>query len=220
MLQCAPKTLLAATLLVTPLLAQMGGHSGLTMRHPSFGRRSPDRPGFYLGAPFWYDDYPSQPAQPPVFVIQTQPETSRKAASGFEEPKPVAPLMIEWQGDRYVRRTADANTTSSARQPDYAAEPSAPSSPARSRGAAAPIAPPAEPPPATFVFRDGHREQSSDYSIIAGVIYSRGNYWTSGSWSHKILIADLDVPATLEANREHGVPFRLPGAPNEVITRP
>ena len=75
-------------------------------------------------------------------------------------------------------------------------------------------------PPATFVFRDGHREQSDDYSSISGVIYTRADYWTSGSWSKQIPLAQLDLPATFRVNQEQGVPFRLPNAPNEVITRP
>jgi hypothetical protein len=220
--QYALKTLLAAAVLVTPLMAQRGGRSGLPMLSPtsrpfapSFSHQSSYRPGFYLGTPFLPDDYSSY-AQP-VFILQTQPEASQKPAPAFDEPKPAPPLMIELQGDHYVRRTADA-TTASARQPDYAG-PSTSSSPARLHSAP-PTSSVTEPPPAIFVFRDGHREESSDYSIISGVIYSRGNYWTTGSWSRKIQIADLNVPATLEANREHGVPFRLPSAPNEVETRP
>lgn len=222
MSQFALKTLLAAAVLVTPLAAQMRGHGGAAHsfatsfdRHPSY--RPSYRPGFYLGSPFWPDDYSPQYAEPPVFVIQTQPEMSPRPASAFEEHSPAAPLMIEWQGDRYVRYTAD-NNTSTAGQPDYAETASLSPQPRPRVATPAPV--PTEPPPAIFVFRDGHREESSDYSIISGVIYSRGNYWTTGSWSRKIQIADLDVPATLQANRDHGVPFRLPGAPNEVITRP
>ncbi len=75
-------------------------------------------------------------------------------------------------------------------------------------------------PPATFVFRDGHREQSSDYFIASGVIHTRSDYWATGSWSKEIPLAHLDLPATFQANQEQGVPFRIPTAPNEVITRP
>ena len=55
---------------------------------------------------------------------------------------------------------------------------------------------------------------------ISGVIYARGDYWTNGSWSKQIPVSQLDLPATFKANQERGVTFRLPAAPNEVITRP
>jgi hypothetical protein len=218
------KALLVTVALVAPLAAQRGGHGGFQPRATpsrafasSFGRRSPYGAGFYLGAPFWLDDYSPQYPQTPVIVIPQQADAPSRAFSTSEEPKPAAPLMIEWDGDQYVRRSSDGVTTASVR-PSDSIKPSA--APPLHAGLAAPTAPGPEPPPAIFVFRDGHREESSDYSIISGIIYSSGNYWTTGSWSRKIPISDLDVPATLAANREHGVPFRLPSAPNEIITRP
>lgn len=136
-----------------------------------------------------------------------------------EEPKPAAPLLIELQGDRYVRRTDHAEgANAAAAQRDYVAEakPGAGTVP-RSGSATQPHV---ELPPTLFVFRDGHREESSDYSIVTGVIYARSQYWTSGSWTKQIPLSQLDVPATLKANQERGVAFRLPNAPNEVVTRP
>ena len=77
-----------------------------------------------------------------------------------------------------------------------------------------------EVPPAILVFRDGHTEDVSSYSIIDGAIYTRADYWTEGTWSRKIEIADLDVPATLKQNQQRGVKFELPSGPNEVMIRP
>jgi hypothetical protein len=51
-------------------------------------------------------------------------------------------------------------------------------------------------------------------------MYSKADYWTSGSWTKKIQIADLDVPATMRINQERGVKFALPTSPNEVVMRP
>jgi len=45
------------------------------------------------------------------------------------------------------------------------------------------------------------------------------DYWTSGSWTKKIQIVDLDLPATLKLNHERGVKFALPVAPYEVVMR-
>jgi hypothetical protein len=77
-----------------------------------------------------------------------------------------------------------------------------------------------EPPPTAFIFRDGHREESDNYSIISGVIYARGDYWTTGQWSRQIKLTQLDLPATVKANQQQGITFRVPAAPNEVVTRP
>jgi len=75
-------------------------------------------------------------------------------------------------------------------------------------------------PPAVLVFHDGRREEVSEYSIISGTIYSKADYWTTGSWTRKIQIADLDVPTTLKVNQERGVKFILPASPNQIVIRP
>jgi len=174
----------------------------------------------YLGSPFWGDDYyPRDGVTPSVIVIQ-QPAPPASPAKSIEEPKPAEPLLIEWQGDHYVRRSGGSSSLTVAGAPEQSTSKKA--SVIQSAHFSAPATPltRAESAPATFVFRDGHQEQSSDYTIASGMIYARGGYWTSGSWTKKIPIAQLDIPATLRANADKGVPFRLPGAPNEVITRP
>jgi hypothetical protein len=179
-------------------------HSGL--RHPNrFG-------SLYLGSPLWWDDgfnYGSSP----VVIAQPDPRANAPQPSMHWEdaPKSQAPLLIELQGDRYVR-ISESNSTQT------------PSSTVESRSASNAnnelIARGTSEPPTLFIFRDGHHEESSNYSIVAGTIYASNDYWTNGSWSRKILIADLDVPATMQANQQRGVRFVLPTAPNEVVTRP
>ena len=51
-------------------------------------------------------------------------------------------------------------------------------------------------------------------------MYATSDYWSSGTWSKKIQLADLDVPSTVKLNQERGVKFKLPTSPNEVIIRP
>jgi len=60
----------------------------------------------------------------------------------------------------------------------------------------------------------------TDYAIVAGVIYARGDYWQNGYWTKQIRLSLLNIPATIQANQEQGVKFVLPSAPNEVVTRP
>jgi hypothetical protein len=79
---------------------------------------------------------------------------------------------------------------------------------------------PQETPPAVLVFRDGHKEEVSKYTIIGPTMYTSADYWSSGTWSRKIQLADLDVPSTLKLNQERGVRFRLPTSPSEVVIRP
>lgn len=224
----AVSAFLAAVIMVMPMSAQRGHAPAGSMARSvrSFGGRADQHTAFpravYLGTPYWMDDgYAPNPQTPSVIVIQTPPVATASSAKPSEETKPVTPLMIEWQGDRYVRREANS-AGARTNQSDYVAESKTQPGQKHSSSAIPPpitTSTPAEPPPATFVFRDGHREQSSDYSIISGVIYARGDYWTNGSWVKQIPVSQLDLPATFTANQEQGVTFRLPAAPNEVVTR-
>ena len=185
-------------------------------------RRLGDRGAILLGYPDFYSDsdyYDSgEGSQPQVIVIQ--------GSAPAPPPAPPAPresLLIEWQGDHFVRSTASARASESAElAPDYAKKSSAPESvtgrsvPGQKNAAQ----PPRELPPAVLVFRDGRQEEVSEYTIMSGTIYSKADYWTTGSWTRAIQIADLDLPATLKLNQQRGLNFVLPASSNEVIVRP
>jgi hypothetical protein len=230
MLKRVVNALMAAAVLVSPVVAQRGHAPGVAMSRSatSVGLRDNQHGAFpgsvFLGSPFWWDGASQNYSQTPsVIVVQPATVSATNLAKPAEDAKPIIPLMIEWQGDRYVRRSEAGTTGTRDSQPDYIAETKAHAAEKHATTEAQPRAiasPPADLQPATFVFRDGHREQSSDYSIISGVIYARGDYWTSGNWSRQIPVSQLDLPATFKANHDNGVPFRLPGAPNEVVTRP
>jgi hypothetical protein len=201
-----------------------GGFAG------GFGRFRQEHPGerraIFLSYPSFYPDadYDSgEASQPQVIVVQ--------ASAPAPPPAPPAPresLLIEWQGDHFVRSTASAKAPDGAQiAPDYSersasllsstGRPStAPSSPKQKNA----VQPPRTLPPAVLIFHDGRREEVSEYTIMSGTIYSKADYWTTGSWTRKIQIADLDVPATLKLNQEHGLNFVLPASPNEVVVRP
>jgi hypothetical protein len=157
-------------------------------------------------------------AQPQVIVVQ----------GSVPAPPPVPPapresLLIEWQGDRFVRSTTSDKASGGAQVASDYAENSATASPTTERsvpGQKSIAQPPRELPPAVLVFHDGRKEEVSEYTIMSGVIYSKADYWTTGSWTRKIQIADLDVPATYKVNQERGVKFFLPASSNEVVTRP
>ena len=222
--------LLAVAVFTSPLKAQMrsmrataappppaanpsSGRSGVTFNfgHSRFTHRFGPRTIFF-GAPYFYpdyDDYISEPVEPPppqVVVVQSAPAATQVPAAAPE------PLLLEWQGDHWVRVTSYGQPAPAV----SSQESNRRSAPARSSAAQ----PPPELPPAVLVFRDGRKEEVSSYTIVSGTMYTKADYWTSGFWTKKIQIADLDLPATFKLNQERGVNFALPAGPHEVVIRP
>jgi hypothetical protein len=166
---------------------------------------------------------PSAPAAPSALNLM---EALSALGKVQEQPQPPAapsqPLLIELQGDRYVR----LNSGDASESPQDSREPirviaSESAGKQRSTQSAVPRNSAArELPAAVLIYRDGHREEVRDYSIVAGVIYARGDYYTDGYWNKKIELTSLNLPETLKSNELRGVPFILPNAPNEVVTRP
>ena len=194
----------------------VGGSTRFHQGHPSEHRST------LLAYPYFYSnsDYDSGEASQPPQVVVVQ------ASAPAPPPAPPAPresLLIEWQGDHFVRSITSAKASAGAQiAPDYAEKSVAPWSMA---GRSVPgqknaVQPPRELPPAVLVFHDGRKEEVSEYTIMNGTIYSKADYWTTGSWTRKIQIADLDVPATLKINQERGLKFVLPASSNEIVTRP
>jgi len=179
--------------------------------------RSAIASGYFLAdTPFFYDDYPFEPAMPepsPPQVILVQ----APAAADTPPPAKAAPLLIELQGNRYVRYRGGAQST----QPDVdLREVSALAAPSLQTLTPPHLAPP-DLPPAVLVYRDGHREEVADYAIVGRVIYAYGANNSQPAYGMRsIEVCVLDVPATIAANRENGVNFILPAGPNEVVTRP
>jgi len=139
------------------------------------------------------------------------------AASVEPQSATIEPLLIELQGDRYVR-ISDASSQRAGGVGGYAEAGTPKSSSAAARASAGGGI--TAFPPAVLVYRDGRSEQVTDYAIVDGVIYARGDYWQSGYWTKPIHLSALDIPATIQANQEQGVKFVLPSGPNEVVTRP
>ena len=179
---------------------------------------------------FWPAIYQPQP-QPSVVVVQSPPPVVVVVERDPDDNRDRRePLVLEWKGDKYVRvsgeeksdeegtaedadRTSDrkpAKKTSRkvARRP---AEPLADSASQRDRAAEP------EAPATVLVFLDGRRKDVKNYAIVAEFFYD-----LSDRLPKKILLADLNLDATIAANEERGIDFRLPTAssPNQVMTRP
>jgi hypothetical protein len=175
---------------------------------------------FYYGDPYFYSDYsdyseyPTPPGSPQIILVQPAPPAVAQPEAKVE------PLMIELQGDRYVRIGGASSQDESAPVSGSQAAASPKTTPVVTSAQTSPTHPAAPLPPALLIYRDGHSEQVPDYAIAGGVIYARGDYWQQGYWTKSIQLSALNIPATIQANQEKGVNFVLPSAPNEVVTRP
>ena len=176
-------------------------------RHPGFGR------AFYYGDPYLFADYPTDSGSslPPPQILFVQPAPP----APVQPEAKVEPLLIELQGDHYVRIGGVSSQHENAVPPDD----SSAATPQVSH-VATKIQAPLPLLPATLIYRDGHSEQVRDYAIFGGIIYARGDYWQNGYWTKPIQLSALNIPATLQTNLEQGVKFVLPSGPNEVVTRP
>ncbi len=58
--------------------------------------------------------------------------------------------------------------------------------------------------PTVLVFRNGHQQEVNSYAIMGDSLY------VFDQGRKKIALADLDIPATVKANDDRGVEFRMP----------
>ena len=65
-------------------------------------------------------------------------------------------------------------------------------------------------PAIVLVYKDGHHQDVSGYAITGEVLYDLGQ-----GRAKKILLADLDLPATIKLNDQLGNDFRLPSRPQQ-----
>ncbi len=129
--------------------------------------------------------------------------------------------MIELQGGRYVRISGEDTSTAEMKQIGPTIPVHAPISPRPGKHSITVThSPAAQQLPTILLFRDGHREEVSDYTIADGTLFTKSNYYTDGSWNKKIALSSLNLPDTINANESRGIKFQLPTAPNEVIVRP
>jgi hypothetical protein len=167
------------------------------------GFHRPFRGGGFIGGygwPYFYDDYAE--SYEPEPAPAAQPLAAPAPVPVKAEPVP-DPVLLELRGNQWVKVESFSSVPAAA--------------PVNTPSAQAAVQ---QSDPAVLIYRDGHSEELSSYSIIGPVIYTKGDYWSSGNWTRKIQIADLDLPATLKQNQARGVKFELPSGPDEVMIRP
>ena len=209
--------LLTATLFAFSTAAQVRGvasarapHAGISFRHSGRARlvgQARHRPSNgYFFYPFYdsdYDYYDSdyEPVEPPDKAVHAQPEQESVPIA-----HPAESLILENRDGQWVRIPTGTQWPIS-----LPAEVSGPRDVA-SR-------PSIKLPPTVLVFRDGHQEEVERYVIQGTDLYTSADYWNSGTWTRRIPIAELDVPASVKLNAARGGSFSLPTRSYEVIVR-
>lgn len=198
---------MATVLLASSALAQLhaGGVSPGTLSHIAphpFATAHSHRhfyPGYgYYTPPYFYSDY--EPYEDYVLEPPPRPEPTPQVKI-----EPAAdPVLLELHGSQWVKVTNFSE----------------PSKSAVSTGSRAHQLSTKPLPPAILVFHDGHTAEVTSYSIIGDSIHAKSDYWTTGEWNQTIPISALNIPATLEQNRERGLNFQLPSSPDEIMLRP
>jgi hypothetical protein len=191
-----------------PHLGSQFGRQFISPRS-AFGQRS-----FADPIPFLTDSLYSDAMYAPGYGV-AQPAVIVMQAPVAQDPPPVhtpaEPLLIELQGDRYVRISGEE--ASGTQMIDGG-------SASANRPEALQSTPIRESVPAILVFRDGHSEEVYDYTIASGILYARASYYGDGTSNRKVALSFLNLPETVAANRTRGVKFQLPVASNEVIVGP
>ena len=179
--------------------------------------------------PYFYPDYETDEGDiaepPPRLIAQTAPAVAAPVAKAADS------IVMELRGDRWVRLTSmgpvEVNGSTSAASSSVQTTALSQAGSGRGDKGSGTISAfdatyktAAELPAAALIFRDGHQEEAAKYTIVGGVIYIKSDYWSNGSWTRKVNIAELDVPATLRQNQSRGTHFTLPSRPGEVMMRP
>jgi len=104
--------------------------------------------------------------------------------------------------DPRPRRTRDRDAAPKA---VASAKPTSGNSASTDPAPAEPEQPVAAQPATVLIFKDGHQSDVLNYAIVGDTLFD----FTAGR-THKILLADLDLPATHKANDDRGVDFQIP----------
>jgi hypothetical protein len=171
-------------------------------------------PYFYADDEFDYG--PVAPEALPVQVVLPQPQQPPQPPAPAANP--VQPLLLENHNGQWVRvpTGSEMQAIPQSTKADSAKVPAPNPGFIELPVAASPL--PAL-PPAVIVFRDGHSEEIAKYMIQGDMLFTNADYWSTGSWTRKIPLSDVDIPTSLKLNKDRGTKFNLPSGPNEVVIR-
>jgi len=133
----------------------------------------------------------------PVYIPYAVPDVQEDAQENDDDSTDVVDY-VHAPGARYAGpSTKHAGARDSARKADASTDLS-PDEPAE---------PVAAQPLTVLVFKDGHHSDVLNYAIVGDTLFD-----FSAGRTRKILLADLDLPATHKANDDRGVDFEIPAS--------
>ena len=203
----------------TPRLRSSFGLTGRDGNARPSQRHFVDNSGF-LFFPYFYADTDSEdkkdkPEPAPVQVLVGAPAP---AASSAPAAHAAEPLVLENRDGKWVRIPTGNQLPTIPQLPQPASVKTSSPHPGVTELAEA-VPPLPKLPPAVIVFRDRHVEELGKYMIQGDALFTGADYSTTGSWTRKIPLKELDLPASLKLNKERGTKFNLPSSPNEVVIR-
>jgi hypothetical protein len=161
----------------------------------SFFMPANPNPPLFSGRRHRQHDHSFFPASEPVYIPYAVPYAVEAADDSTDD--------IE---DEYVRAPRQRNPDTATKR--TAAHDSAPKLDASSKSAPdEPEEPVAAQPSTVLVFRDGHQSDVLNYAIVGDTLFD----FAAGR-TRKILLTDLNLPATRKANDDRGVDFQIPAS--------
>jgi hypothetical protein len=148
-------------------------------------------PPLFSGRRHRHDDHAFFPVGEPVYIPYAVPYAVEAADDSVDDYE-------------YVRAPRQRNPDTATKRTaahDSAPKPYASSKPAPDE----PEEPVAAQPSTVLVFKDGHQSDVLNYAIVGDTLFD-----FVARRTRKILLADLDLPATRKANDDRGVDFQIP----------
>jgi hypothetical protein len=168
---------------------------------------------YYATYPYAYtapasEEYEAEQEEPPAPTIDEQRSRTAYSTGSSGEDR-YGEHYTDYREEERRRARAEAEQE---RQAEQEREQRAQAEKAKSQASEGK---PEEQEPATvLVFKDGHHQDLRGYAISGEVLYD-----LAGGRARKILLADLDLAATIKLNDELGNDFRLPSRPPQQKTR-
>lgn len=172
-------------------------HNGF--RHDHFRNQF----GGFVGYPIYYNPY--------GYYDTETTEQPQPAANNYEQPvDDEGPGLTVFERRRDYQLIGDSQRYQREQQDQRSAEARTEDKSVDKKGevATTPAAPPEDVVSTILVFRDGSHREIRNYALMGNGIYDLSV--KPGQGKMKILLADLDIPATIAANDQRGIDFKLP----------